>query len=100
MVPLKQLDRSATVSFCPGSSLLAAGTVAGAIDISFSTNSTLEVGLGGGGAHPTFLVKEIELSVRCAYAAKHQTTCSQPLPVCWTLSCVSDLSNGPSDRAS
>ncbi|MEW5311557.1 MAG: hypothetical protein WDW38_003266 [Sanguina aurantia] len=43
MVALKQLDRSATVSFCPGSSLLAAGTVAGAIDISFSTNSTLEV---------------------------------------------------------
>eukprot|EP00878_Enallax_costatus_P037555 GHUV01042428.1.p1 GENE.GHUV01042428.1~~GHUV01042428.1.p1 ORF type:complete len:228 (+),score=42.22 GHUV01042428.1:178-861(+) len=44
MAMLKQLDRSATVAFCPLSpSLMAAGTVAGAIDMSFSTNSVLEV---------------------------------------------------------
>eukprot|EP00201_Polytomella_parva_P000598 CAMPEP_0175077168 /NCGR_PEP_ID=MMETSP0052_2-20121109/23216_1 /TAXON_ID=51329 ORGANISM="Polytomella parva, Strain SAG 63-3" /NCGR_SAMPLE_ID=MMETSP0052_2 /ASSEMBLY_ACC=CAM_ASM_000194 /LENGTH=971 /DNA_ID=CAMNT_0016346555 /DNA_START=120 /DNA_END=3032 /DNA_ORIENTATION=+ len=40
---LKEIERSATVAFCPQSSLLAAGTVAGAIDISFSTSSILEV---------------------------------------------------------
>jgi protein transport protein SEC31 len=46
MAPLKQIDRSATVGFCPtpaGRSLLAAGTVAGAIDMSFSTNAVLEI---------------------------------------------------------
>jgi protein transport protein SEC31 len=43
MPHLKQIERSATVGFCPGAPLLAAGTVAGAIDMSFSTNSVLEV---------------------------------------------------------
>lgn len=43
MPPLKQIDRSATVGFCPVAPLLAAGTVAGAIDMSFSTNAMLEV---------------------------------------------------------
>jgi hypothetical protein len=39
------IDRSATVGWCPvqGPSLLACGTVAGAIDMSFSTSSVLEV---------------------------------------------------------
>jgi hypothetical protein len=45
---LKLLERSAIVSWCPekpiGSpTLLAAGTVAGTVDITFSTNSVLEV---------------------------------------------------------
>lgn len=46
MAPLKQIERSATVGFCPtpaGKSLMAAGTVAGAIDMSFSTNAVLEI---------------------------------------------------------
>lgn len=46
MAPLKQIERSATVGFCPtrdGRSLLAAGTVAGAIDMSFSTTAVLEL---------------------------------------------------------
>ncbi|KAF6262154.1 hypothetical protein COO60DRAFT_1470516 [Scenedesmus sp. NREL 46B-D3] len=39
------IDRSATVGWCPvqGPSLLACGTVAGAIDMSFSTSSVLEI---------------------------------------------------------
>ncbi|EFJ51095.1 hypothetical protein VOLCADRAFT_120559 [Volvox carteri f. nagariensis] len=40
---LKQIDRSATGAFCPHAPYLAAGTVAGAIDISFSTSSVLEI---------------------------------------------------------
>ncbi|KAF8071322.1 SEC31B [Scenedesmus sp. PABB004] len=40
---LMQIDRSATVAFAPGGPFLAAGTVAGAIDMSFSTSSVLEV---------------------------------------------------------
>lgn len=45
MAPLKQIERSATVGFCPtvGRPLLAAGTVAGAIDMSFSTSAVLEI---------------------------------------------------------
>ena len=43
MPVLKSVDRSATVAFCPVAPLLAAGTVAGAIDMSFSTSSVLEV---------------------------------------------------------
>ena len=43
MPALKKLDRSATVGFCPHAGLMAAGTVAGAIDQSFSTSSTLDV---------------------------------------------------------
>ncbi|GIL46865.1 hypothetical protein Vafri_3734 [Volvox africanus] len=43
MPHLKQLDRSATGAFCPHASYLAAGTVAGAIDVSFSTSSVLEI---------------------------------------------------------
>ena len=46
MPHLKQIERSATVGVCPTAPLLAAGTVAGAIDMSFSTNSVLEVGGG------------------------------------------------------
>ena len=42
---LKQADRSATLSFCPTGPFLAAGSVAGAIDLSFSTSSVLEVRL-------------------------------------------------------
>ncbi|PNH07174.1 Protein transport protein Sec31A [Tetrabaena socialis] len=40
---VKQIDRSATAAFCPHAPFLAAGTVAGAIDISFSTSSVLEL---------------------------------------------------------
>ena len=43
---LKQADRSATLSFCPTGPFLAAGSVAGAIDLSFSTSSVLEVRRG------------------------------------------------------
>eukprot|EP00798_Chlamydomonas_sp_ICE-L_P021383 gene21383-28331_t len=43
MAHLKTLERSCTPSFCPAGGLMAAGTVAGAIDMSFSTNSVLEV---------------------------------------------------------
>lgn len=43
MTVLKQVERSATVAFCPHANLLALGTVAGAIDMSFSTSSVLEV---------------------------------------------------------
>lgn len=45
MAPLKQIERSATVGFCPtgGRALLAAGTVAGTLDMSFSTNAVLEI---------------------------------------------------------
>ena len=45
MAPLKQVERASTVAFCPaaGRLLLAAGTVAGAIDMSFSTSSVLEI---------------------------------------------------------
>lgn len=43
MTVLKQVERSATVAFCPHANLLAMGTVAGAIDMSFSTSSVLEV---------------------------------------------------------
>ncbi|KAG2498995.1 hypothetical protein HYH03_003181 [Edaphochlamys debaryana] len=40
---IKQIERSAIGAFCPHAPFLAAGTVAGAIDISFSTSSVLEV---------------------------------------------------------
>ena len=43
MPALKRLERSATVGFCPQAGFMAAGTVAGAIDMSFSTASTLDV---------------------------------------------------------
>ena len=43
MAMLKRADRSATLSFCPSGPFLAAGSVAGAIDLSFSTSSVLEV---------------------------------------------------------
>jgi hypothetical protein len=42
---LKTAERSATVSFCQNGPYLAAGSVAGAIDLSFSTSSQLEVRL-------------------------------------------------------
>ncbi|KAG1669386.1 hypothetical protein FOA52_004037 [Chlamydomonas sp. UWO 241] len=43
MTVLKRIDRNATVGFAPHSGLMAAGTVAGAIDMSFSTSSVLEL---------------------------------------------------------
>ncbi|KAL0027638.1 hypothetical protein WJX79_004520 [Trebouxia sp. C0005] len=43
MASLKEAHRSAALAFSPNASYLAAGTVAGAIDMSFSTTSTLEV---------------------------------------------------------
>lgn len=44
MAVLKQAQRSATLSFCPAGPFLAAGSVAGAIDLSFNSTSQLEVG--------------------------------------------------------
>ena len=44
MASLKEAQRSAALTFSPTAPYLAAGTVAGAIDTSFSTSSTLEVG--------------------------------------------------------
>ena len=44
MASLKEAQRSAALAFSPNASYLAAGTVAGAIDMSFSTTSSLEVG--------------------------------------------------------
>ena len=43
MPSLKECSRSAAVSFSPLGPHLAAGTVAGVIDMSFSTTSVLEV---------------------------------------------------------
>ena len=45
MASLKEAQRSAALAFSPNASYLAAGTVAGAIDMSFSSSSTLEVSL-------------------------------------------------------
>jgi protein transport protein SEC31 len=42
-MPIKRAGRSATVSFCGNAPFLAAGSVAGAIDLNFSTTSVLEV---------------------------------------------------------
>ncbi|KAK9829183.1 hypothetical protein WJX72_004364 [[Myrmecia] bisecta] len=43
MAPLREAPRSGTVAFSPSAPFIAMGTVAGATDMSFSTNSTLEV---------------------------------------------------------
>lgn len=43
MTYIKLLQRSAVVAFSPDASLLATGTVAGAVDMDFSSVSTLEV---------------------------------------------------------
>ena len=43
VAPIKKVDRSATICFDPAGRYLACGSVAGAIDLSFSTSSTLEV---------------------------------------------------------
>ena len=40
---VKQVNRGATVAFSPTSSYIATGTMAGAIDLSFSTTACLEV---------------------------------------------------------
>ena len=40
---VKQVNRCATVAFCPTSPYIATGTMAGAIDLSFSTTACLEV---------------------------------------------------------
>lgn len=47
-MPLTFIDRSASVGWCPvgHQALVAAGTQSGAIDISFSTSSVLEVSAG------------------------------------------------------
>ncbi len=44
---LKTAERSATLSFCPSGPFLAAGSVSGAISLSFDSSSTLEVGRRG-----------------------------------------------------
>lgn len=41
--PIKEIERSAMFTFCPCGPYMAAGSVAGAIDLSFSTSSQLEV---------------------------------------------------------
>lgn len=46
MPGVKGNERSATLSFCQNAPFLAAGSVAGAIDLSFSTSSVLEVTVG------------------------------------------------------
>ena len=56
MASLKEAHRSAALAFSPNASYLAAGTVAGAIDMSFSTTSTLEVGLAGPAVYPEDLM--------------------------------------------
>ncbi|KDD72951.1 hypothetical protein H632_c2699p0, partial [Helicosporidium sp. ATCC 50920] len=43
MAAVKRIDRSATIAFSPVGPFLAAGSVAGAIDLSFSTSSVLEI---------------------------------------------------------
>lgn len=43
MAALKQVNRCATTAFCPTAPLLAVGTMAGAVDLSFSTTACLEV---------------------------------------------------------
>ena len=43
MAPIKEARRSATVAFSPNASFLAAGSIAGTIDTSFSSASALEV---------------------------------------------------------
>ena len=44
---LKQTKRCATVAFSPTSPYIATGTMAGAIDLSFSTTACLEVSVEG-----------------------------------------------------
>lgn len=56
MASLKEAHRSAALAFSPNASYLAAGTVAGAIDMSFSTTSTLEVGVTGPVVYPEDLM--------------------------------------------
>ncbi|CAM6099177.1 unnamed protein product [Calypogeia fissa] len=43
MATLKSIERSATVAFSPTASLMAVGTMAGAIDPSFSSSASLEI---------------------------------------------------------
>ncbi len=40
---VKQVNRCATVAFAPNAPFIATGTMAGAIDLSFSTTACLEV---------------------------------------------------------
>jgi len=47
VVSIKEIERSAMFTFCPSGPFLAAGSVAGAIDLSFSTSSQLEVRFSG-----------------------------------------------------
>jgi hypothetical protein len=65
---LKTLERSATVAWCPAAGgLLAAGTVAGAIDPTFSTNSVLEVRQGSTAARVQLINTGVTLITRdCA----------------------------------
>lgn len=55
---LKESSRSAAISFSPVGPYIAAGTVAGVIDMSFSTTSVLEVFL----SLPTFCSQRITSS--------------------------------------
>lgn len=43
MATLKAIERSATVAFAPTASMMAVGTMAGAIDPSFSSSASLEI---------------------------------------------------------
>ncbi|KAL8098344.1 protein transport protein SEC31 homolog B-like isoform X2 [Apium graveolens] len=43
MAPIKEVSRSATVAFSPDKAYFAAGTMAGAVDISFSTSANLDI---------------------------------------------------------
>lgn len=43
MAAIKEVNRSATVAFSPDKPYLAAGTMAGAVDISFSTSANLDI---------------------------------------------------------
>lgn len=82
MACIKQIERSATVAFCPSANLLAAGTVAGAIDMSFSTNSVLEVfGLDfSTGSAPPVLVGSVPVPERFNRIAWAPRAPESPLP--------------------
>ena len=98
MPALKRLDRSATVAFCPQSGLMAAGTVAGAIDMSFSTSSTLDVSpssstcvsqplhqSSGGGRHDIGLARSFQPGFLAQVFALDFSTSSESLPVAGTV---------------
>ena len=75
---LKQADRSATLSFCPTGPFLAAGSVAGAIDLSFSTSSVLEVGreeaVASGAANDRAADSDLGVAPALGYTARARTS--------------------------